>query len=78
MDDVQRFDVAIAAEAQEVRGATAGRSRPVVAVVADNVETAIAEVAITRSWVPDGLIGTELTREVHAFVRVVVSEGKRE
>jgi hypothetical protein len=47
---VRWIDVAIVVEVQVVRVVTVRRSRPIVAVVADIVETAIVVVAITRSW----------------------------
>ena len=66
------MDVAIAVEVQEVRVVTVRRSRPIVAVVADIAETAIAEATITRSRIPDGLICAELTRKIHSFIGAVV------
>ena len=46
---VRRIDVAIVVEFQVVRVVIVRRSRPIVAVVADIVETAVIVVAITRS-----------------------------
>ena len=46
---VRRIDVAIVVEVQVVRVVIVRRSRPIVAVVANIVETAIIVVAITRS-----------------------------
>ena len=46
---VRRIDVAIVVEVQVVRVIAVRRCRPIVAVVADIVETAIVVVAITRS-----------------------------
>ena len=46
---VRWIDVAIVVEVQVVRVVTVRRSRPIVAVVADIVETTIVVVAITRS-----------------------------
>ena len=46
---VRRIDVAIVVEVQVVGVVIVRRSRPIVAVVADIVETAIVVVAITRS-----------------------------
>ena len=46
---VRQIDVAIVVEVQVVRVVIVRRSRPIVAVVADIVETAIVVVAITRS-----------------------------
>ena len=54
IDADRRIDVAIVVEAQAVRSAIARRSRPIVAVAANNVETAVVAVAITRSRIPDG------------------------
>ena len=48
----RRTDGAMAEDPQTVRGAAVRRCRPVVAVVTDIVETAIAVVAITRSRIP--------------------------
>ena len=69
---VRRIDVAKVVEVQAERVVTVRRSRPIVAVVADMVETAIVVAAITRSRIPDGLICAELAGEVHAFVGAVV------
>ena len=68
----QRIDAAIVVEAQVVRVVIVRRCRPIVAAVADKVETAIVVAAITRRRVPDGGCRTELTGEVHAFVGAVV------
>ena len=69
----RRIDVAIVAEAQFAHAAVdVRRSRPIVAVEADIVETAIVAVARTRSRVPDGLVRTELAGEVHTFVGAIV------
>ena len=46
---VRRIDVAIVVKVQVVRVVAVRRSRPIVAVVADIVETDIVVVAITRS-----------------------------
>lgn len=51
---VRRTDAVKDAEVQAVRVAIARRSRPIVAVVADIVETAVAVAATTRSRIPDG------------------------
>ena len=59
-------------EVQGVRDETARRSRPTVAVAADTAETAIVEVAITRSRIPDGRYRTELAEEVQACVGAVI------
>jgi hypothetical protein len=69
---VRRTDEAIAAEDQVVRVENGRRSRPIVALIADIVETAIAVVANTRSRIPDGGCATEFTREGHAFIGAVV------
>lgn len=71
----RRKDAAIVVEAKAVRVAATvadRRCRPISAVVTDIAEAAIAVVAITRSWVPDGTCGTELAGEVYAFVGTVV------
>ena len=68
----RRIDEAIGVEVMAVRVVAVRRGRPIVAEVTDIVETAIVVEAITRSRVPDGLVRTELAREVHAFVGVVV------
>ena len=47
---VRRIDVAIVVEVQVVRVVAVRRCRPIVAVVADIVQTAVVVVAITRSW----------------------------
>ena len=52
----RRMDVAIAVEEQAEREAANRRSRPIEFVAADNAETAIVAVAITRSRIPDSLI----------------------
>ena len=46
---VRRIDVAIVVEVQVIRVVIIRRSRPIVAVVADIVETAVIVVATTRS-----------------------------
>ena len=71
-----RRDAAIAVELQDVRLVSAKRRRPIPAVVADIVEAVTAVVAITRSRVPDDLI-CKTAGEIHTFVRVVVSAGKK-
>ena len=53
---VRRTDEAISVEVQIVRDVIVRRSRPIVAVVADIVQTADVAVAITRSRIPDSLI----------------------
>ena len=73
----RRRDAAIAvidkaAEVHVVRFVIARRSRPIEAVVADIVQTAVVGAAITRSRIPDGGCRTELAGEVHAFVRTLV------
>ena len=65
---VRRNDVAIVVEVQEARAVTVRRSRPTAAAVADKAQTAIVEVSITRSRVPDGRCRTELAGKVHALV----------
>ena len=67
----RRIDVAIVVEAQVVRAAIARRSRPIVAVVADTVETEV-DAAITRSRIPDGRCAAELAGEIPAIVGSVV------
>ena len=52
----RRIDAAIVVEAQPVRVVIVRRSRPIAAVVADIVETAIVAAATTRSRLPDDLI----------------------
>ena len=70
----RRIDAAIGFEVQTVREVTVifRRSRPIAAAVADIAQTASSVVAITRSRVPDGLVGTKLAGEVHAFVGAVI------
>ena len=48
----RRIDVAIEVELQVARAVTDRRSRPIVAVAADIVQTAVDVVATTRSRVP--------------------------
>ena len=69
---VRRTDVANVVEAQAAREVAGRRCRPKVAVAADKAETADVVVAITRSRIPDGTCGAELTGEVHAFIGTVV------
>ena len=68
----RRTDVAIVVEEQAVRVVTVRRSRPVVAEVADIVETATAAVAITRSRIPDGTCWAKLAGEVHTLVGAII------
>lgn len=49
---VRRIDVAIAGEVQVVRDVAVRRGRPIVAAATDIVETAIGNVATTRSRIP--------------------------
>ena len=72
---VRRIDVGIVIEEieeQVIRAVKVRRSRPIGAVVANTVQTAIVKEAITRSRVPDGLVGTKLAGEVHASIGVIV------
>ena len=73
----RRIDAAIVAEVQVVRVVAVRGSRPTIADIADNVETAIAAAAITRSRIPDDRCRAKLTGEVHAFVGTVVGIVKR-
>ena len=70
---VRRRDADIVEEVQAVRVVTVRRSRPIVAGVADIVETARVVDAITRSRIPDGRCAAELAGEVHAFVSAIVA-----
>ena len=67
----RRIDEAIVGEEQAVRVAAVRRSRPIVAALADIVETATAA-ANTRSRIPDSMIWAKLAEEVHAFIGAVV------
>ena len=74
---VRRIDAAIVAQVQAVRVAIVRRSRPIVAAASDIGQTAVAEAATTRSWVPDGRGRAELAGKVHAFVGTIVGMAKR-
>ena len=68
----RRIDAAKVVEVQVVGVAIVRRSRPIVAVVADIVETATEVVATTRSRVPDCGSTTEHTGEVYASIGAVI------
>ena len=74
---VGRIDVATVAQAQAARVVIDRRSRPIVAVASDIVQTAVAVEATTRSRIPNCRGRTKLAGKIHTSLGTIVGMVKR-